>query len=84
MSLRILMVEDDNSVAEMMGMFFKKEGWQQARRRLARRRYLCRKLRPQYCRTLKSILWNFLPPGPLFLCPLEKPTDCWTYPPSNP
>lgn len=29
MSLRILMVEDDNSVAEMMGMFFKKEGWQQ-------------------------------------------------------
>ncbi|GFP09279.1 DNA-binding response regulator [Lactobacillus helveticus] len=23
------MVEDDNSVAEMMGMFFKKEGWQQ-------------------------------------------------------
>lgn len=29
MSLRILMVEDDTSVAEMMGMFFKKEGWQQ-------------------------------------------------------
>lgn len=29
MSLRILMVEDDNSVAEMMGMFFEKEGWQQ-------------------------------------------------------
>lgn len=29
MSLKILMVEDDNSVAEMMGMFFKKEGWQQ-------------------------------------------------------
>ena len=29
MSLRILMVEDDSSVAEMMGMFFKKEGWQQ-------------------------------------------------------
>ena len=29
MSLRILMVEDDNSDAEMMGMFFKKEGWQQ-------------------------------------------------------
>lgn len=29
MSLRILMVENDNSVAEMMGMFFKKEGWQQ-------------------------------------------------------
>ncbi len=29
MSLNILMVEDDNSVAEMMGMFFKKEGWQQ-------------------------------------------------------
>ena len=29
MSLKILMVEDDNSVAEMMGMFFKKEGWEQ-------------------------------------------------------
>ncbi|NRO16889.1 response regulator transcription factor [Lactobacillus helveticus] len=29
MSLRILMVEDDNSVAEMMGMFFRKEGWRQ-------------------------------------------------------
>ncbi|WP_297953067.1 response regulator transcription factor [uncultured Lactobacillus sp.] len=29
MNLRILMVEDDTSVAEMMGMFFKKEGWQQ-------------------------------------------------------
>lgn len=29
MSLRILMVEDDSSVAEMMGMFFRKEGWQQ-------------------------------------------------------
>ncbi len=29
MSLRILMVEDDASVAEMMGMFFKKEGWKQ-------------------------------------------------------
>lgn len=29
MSLRILMVEDDTSVAEMMGMFFKKEGWEQ-------------------------------------------------------
>lgn len=29
MSLNILMVEDDTSVAEMMGMFFKKEGWQQ-------------------------------------------------------
>ena len=27
MGLKILMVEDDNSVAEMMGMFFKKEGW---------------------------------------------------------
>lgn len=25
MSLNILMVEDDNSVAEMMGMFFKKK-----------------------------------------------------------
>lgn len=29
MSLKILMVEDDSSVAEMMGMFFRKEGWQQ-------------------------------------------------------
>lgn len=29
MSLQILMVEDDSSVAEMMGMFFKKEGWKQ-------------------------------------------------------
>lgn len=29
MTLKILMVEDDSSVAEMMGMFFKKEGWQQ-------------------------------------------------------
>ncbi|MGQ5709218.1 winged helix-turn-helix domain-containing protein [Lactobacillus sp. PSON] len=29
MSLKILMVEDDKSVAEMMGMFFKKEGWEQ-------------------------------------------------------
>lgn len=29
MSLKILMVEDDTSVAEMMEMFFKKEGWQQ-------------------------------------------------------
>ena len=29
MNLRILMVEDDSSVAEMMGMFFKKEGWLQ-------------------------------------------------------
>lgn len=29
MSLKILMVEDDKSVAEMMGMFFRKEGWQQ-------------------------------------------------------
>lgn len=29
MTLRILMVEDDKSVAEMMGMFFKKESWQQ-------------------------------------------------------
>lgn len=29
MSLRILMVEDDSSVAEMMEMFFKKEGWRQ-------------------------------------------------------
>lgn len=29
MSLKILMVEDDNSVAEMMEMFFKKEGWSQ-------------------------------------------------------
>ncbi|WEV71468.1 response regulator transcription factor [Lactobacillus sp. ESL0785] len=27
--MKILMVEDDNSVAEMMGMFFAKEGWQQ-------------------------------------------------------
>lgn len=29
MSLKILMVEDDKSVAEMMGMFFRKEGWEQ-------------------------------------------------------
>lgn len=29
MSLNILMVEDDTSVAEMMGMFFRKEGWKQ-------------------------------------------------------
>lgn len=29
MTLKILMVEDDKSVAEMMSMFFKKEGWQQ-------------------------------------------------------
>ncbi|WEV43016.1 response regulator transcription factor [Lactobacillus sp. ESL0684] len=29
MKLKILMVEDDASVAEMMGMFFKKEGWSQ-------------------------------------------------------
>lgn len=29
MNLKILMVEDDNSVAEMIGMFFKKEGWEQ-------------------------------------------------------
>ncbi|TSO26094.1 response regulator transcription factor [Lactobacillus sp. LL6] len=29
MNLKILMVEDDKSVAEMMGMFFKKEGWEQ-------------------------------------------------------
>ncbi|MDF7668493.1 response regulator transcription factor [Lactobacillus sp. ESL0703] len=29
MKLKILMVEDDNSVAEMMGMFFAKEGWTQ-------------------------------------------------------
>ncbi|RVU71247.1 MULTISPECIES: response regulator transcription factor [Lactobacillus] len=29
MALNILMVEDDNSVAEMMGMFFEKEGWTQ-------------------------------------------------------
>ena len=29
MSLKILMVEDDTSVAEMMEMFFKKEGWSQ-------------------------------------------------------
>lgn len=28
MNLKILIVEDDNSVAEMIGMFFKKEGWQ--------------------------------------------------------
>ncbi|MDO4912096.1 MAG: response regulator transcription factor [Lactobacillus sp.] len=28
MSLRILTVEDDNSVSEMMNLFFKKEGWQ--------------------------------------------------------
>lgn len=28
MSFRILMVEDDKSVAEMMGMFFQKENWQ--------------------------------------------------------
>ena len=27
MKLKILMVEDDQSVAEMMGMFFEKEGW---------------------------------------------------------
>lgn len=27
--MQILMVEDDDSVAQMMGMFFKKEGWQQ-------------------------------------------------------
>ncbi|WEV51872.1 response regulator transcription factor [Lactobacillus sp. ESL0731] len=27
MKLKILMVEDDSSVAEMMGMFFAKEGW---------------------------------------------------------
>lgn len=26
--MRIFIVEDDNSVAEMMGMFFQKEGWQ--------------------------------------------------------
>ena len=29
MSLKILMVEDDTSVAEMMEMFFKKESWSQ-------------------------------------------------------
>lgn len=29
MTLKILMVEDDKSVAEMMSMFFKKEGWEQ-------------------------------------------------------
>lgn len=27
--MQILMVEDDDSVAQMMGMFFKKEGWRQ-------------------------------------------------------
>ncbi|CCI85851.1 response regulator transcription factor [Lactobacillus pasteurii] len=29
MTLKILMVEDDTSVAEMMGMFFRKENWEQ-------------------------------------------------------
>lgn len=29
MTLKILMIEDDTSVAEMMGMFFKKENWEQ-------------------------------------------------------
>lgn len=27
MTMKILIVEDDQSVAEMMSLFFKKEGW---------------------------------------------------------